>query len=133
MAKTERKELSIGAKTILRYIKSLFISLIITFGSIILFAFIIKWASLGDNVIAPVNLVIKGISVFIGALILVAGKTKGLINGLLFGVIYTLISFLIFSILAGTFVLGLGIIADFAFNGIVGGIAGILGVNIKKK
>ena len=119
-------------KKVLKYIKSIFVSLIITFACIILFAFIIKWASLSDKVIAPVNLVIKGISVFAGVLMLTKGGEKGLFKGLIFAVVYTLISFTIFSSLAGNFVLGLGIVADFGFNAVVGILSGILGVNIKK-
>lgn len=132
-AKIEKKERSESIKLIFKYFKALLASLIITFSSIILFALIIKWASLSDNVIVPVNLVIKAVSVFVGALILTKAQTKGLLNGLIYGIVYTLISFTIFSALAGTFVIGLAILSDFAFNGVVGGIAGILGVNIKKK
>lgn len=132
-AKTERKEKTEGLKVVLSFLKSIFISLIITFASVILFAFIIKWASLGDGIIAPVNLVIKGLSVFVGALIFCRSKSRGILKGGLYGVIYTIISFSIFSILAGAFEIGLGLISDFAFNIIIGAIAGVLGVNIKSK
>ena len=131
--KTKTKIQSEGTIKILKFLKSLFVSLIITFAGIIIFAFIIKWADLPDGCITPVNLVIKGLSIFAGALVLTKGSTKGLVNGLIFGLIYTLISFVIFSILAGTFVLGLGIVADFAFAIVVGIISGIIGVNIKTK
>ena len=125
-AKTERKEKSEGTITILKYVKSLFISLIITFASIILFAFVIKWVGLSDSVITPVNLVIKALSVFIAVLVLTKNKTRGLIKGISFAIVYTFASFIIFSILAGEFVLGLGLVADFAFNIIVGAITGLL-------
>lgn len=130
--KAEKKERTAGSIFVFKYIKALMLSLIVTFASIILFAFIIKWASLPDSVISPVNLVIKGVSVFLGALVLTKGGNKGLLKGFLFGALYTLLSFVIFSCLAGTFVLGLGLIADIAFAGIMGAVAGILGVNIKK-
>lgn len=131
--KTKSKERSEASLAILKYIKSLLISLIITFACIILFAFIIKWSSLPDSVISPVNLVIKGVSVFVGALVLTKSSTKGIVKGLIFSVIYSLVSFSVFSILAGEFILGLGLVADFAFTAVVGAIAGIIGVNIKKK
>ncbi len=131
--KTKNKERSEGTLILLRYLKSLFISLIITFGCIIIFAFVIKWASLPDSVISPVNLVIKGISVFFGVFVLTKASTKGLVNGIIFACLYTLLAFTIFSLLAGTFVLGFGLLADFAFTAVVGAIAGIIGVNVKKK
>lgn len=130
--KTQYKERTEGGKTILRYVKAMLISLIITFACIIIFAFVIKYANLNDNVIAPVNLVIKGLSIFVGAFVLTKGGSRGLLNGMLFAVIYTIIAFAVFSILAGTFVLGLGLIADFAFAVVVGGIGGLLGVNRKR-
>ncbi len=130
---TKTKTNSQNTVAILKYLRSLFVSLIITFASIILFAFIIKWAGLDDNVISPVNLVIKGVSVLVGALILTKGASKGLINGIVFALVYTLVCFTIFSILAGTFALGLGLVSDFAFTAVCGGLAGIIGVNIKKK
>ena len=130
--KTEKKERSEGAIKILKYFKSLLISLIITFAAIIIFAFVIKWANLPDSVITPVNLVIKAVSVFFGAMILTKGSNKGLLNGLIFALVYTLMAFTIFSILAGEFSLGLGLVADFGFTAIVGVIGGIIGVNIKK-
>ena len=131
-SKTEKKEVSVGTKIIFGYVKALMLSLIITFASIILFAFIIKWANLSDEVISPVNLVIKAVSVFVGAFVFTRGQTKGLLKGFLFAVLYTLVAFVIFSSLAGTFVLGLGLVADFAFTGLVGAIAGVVGVNSKK-
>ena len=132
-AKTERKEKTAGGIFVLKCIKALMVSLIITFACIIIFAFIIKWANLPDSVISPVNLAIKGISVFSGALILTKRSTKGIFKGFLFAIIYTLVAFTIFSSLAGEFVLGLGLISDFAFAGVVGAIAGILGANLKGK
>ena len=65
--KTQTKTKSEGLVKVLKYIKSLFVSLIITFGLIILFAFIIKWVDLPDAYITPVNLVIKALSVFFGS------------------------------------------------------------------
>jgi len=131
-AKTERKEKSEGTITILKYVKSLFISLIITFASIILFAFIIKWASLPDGVITPVNLVIKGLSVFAGVLVLTKNTSKSLIKGVVFAILYTLLAFTIFSCLAGTFVLGFGLVSDFAYSIAVGIIASCIRALRKK-
>ena len=131
--KSKYKEKTEGSKIVLKYIKAMLISLIITFAGIIIFAFVIKYANLSDSIIAPVNLVIKGVSIFLGAFVLTKNGSKGLLNGMFFAIIYTLIAFSVFSILAGTFVLGLGLIADFAFAIVVGGIGGLLGVNLKHK
>lgn len=120
-------------KNIFRYIKAFFISLIITFACIILFAFIIKWASVPDNVISPVNMAIKAISVFFGVLILTKGSSKGLLQGVLFAGVYTVLAFVIFSLLAQSFSFGLGLVADIAFACVVGAIGGVIGVGIENR
>lgn len=118
---------------IFRYLKALFVSLIITFALIIIFAFVIKWASLDDKFISPVNMAIKGLSVFFGAMVLTKNSSKGILQGLLFAGLYTIFAFTIFSILAQKLTLGLGLVADLAFSLVVGAIGGILGVNLHKK
>ena len=129
---TQKQNEGIIKQNIFRYLKALFVSLIITFACIILFAFIIKWASLPDKVISPVNMAIKAISVFFGAMVLTRNSTKGMLQGLLFAGIYTILAFTIFSILAQNLTLGLGLIADLAFAVVVGAIGGAVGVNVKK-
>ncbi len=130
---TQKQNEGIIKQNIFRYLKALFVSLIITFACIILFAFIIKWASLPDKVISPVNMAIKAISVFFGAMVLTKNSTKGMLQGLLFAGLYTLLAFIIFSILAQKLTLGLGLVADLAFAVVVGAIGGMVGVNVKKK
>ena len=130
---TQKQNEGIIKKNIFRYLKALFVSLIITFACIILFAFIIKWASLPDKMISPVNMAIKAISVFFGAMVLTKNSTKGMLQGLLFAGLYTLFAFIIFSILAQKLTLGLGLVADLAFAIVVGAIGGMVGVNVKKK
>lgn len=129
---TQKQNEGIIKQNIFRYLKALFVSLIITFACIILFAFIIKWASLPDKVISPVNMAIKAISVFFGAMVLTRNSTKGMLQGLLFAGIYTILAFTIFSILAQKLTLGIGFIADLAFAVVVGAIGGAVGVNVKK-
>lgn len=130
---TQKQNEGIIKQNIFRYLKALLVSLITTFACIILFAFIIKWASLPDKVISPVNMAIKAISVFFGAMVLTKNSTKGMLQGLLFAGLYTLLAFIIFSILAQKLTLGLGFVADLVFAVVVGAIGGMVGVNVKKK
>ena len=72
---------------------------------ILVLAFLLKFTSIPDNVISPINQVIKGVSVFLGVFIgLKKSKEMGLLSGLLIGIIYTLIAFFVFSLLAGSFI-----------------------------
>gem|GEM_PF-4837126 len=55
---------------IISYIKACVISLIITLVLILVFALILKFTSVPNSAIAPINMMIKAISVAIGAIIL---------------------------------------------------------------
>lgn len=116
---------------VLDFAKGMIVALLISLTLVILFAFCLKWFSLEDSFIVPITLVIKGISVLIGSLIAVKGSSKGLVKGLCFGAIYIVFAFIIFSILAGSFSLGVSSLLDFAFATLLGGIVGIVKVNRK--
>jgi len=113
-------------------IKGIIVSFIITFSSIILFAFLIKWFNFSDTIISPVNLAIKGISIVVGAYIFTRKGNKGIIKGGLFGLLYISIAFILFSLLAGSFNLNIGFVLDLLFGLIVGAVIGIIGANTKK-
>ena len=114
------------------FVKGLIVAFIITFSCIILFAFIIKLACLNDSIISPINLVIKALSVFVGSFVFVKKSNRGLIKGVLFATVYTLVAFIIFSILVGSFNFSFGLVLDLLFTSAVGGFAGIIGVNTKR-
>ena len=114
---------------ILSFFKGLIVSLMISFGLVILFAFCLKWFSISEKYIFAGTIAIKAISVFLGALIAIKGKSRGLLKGLLFGLIYITLAFLLFSFLSGSFVFDNQTILDFVSASIVGGIVGIIKVN----
>ena len=100
---------------------------------VLVFAFLLKFTNISDSAIAPVNQVIKGVSIFLGVFIgLRKCKELGLVSGLLIGFIYTLVAFLVFSILSGSFTFDLSLLTDAVFGAIIGAICGIICVNIKK-
>ena len=114
------------------FLKAISISLIISFALVIVFALAIKYLLLPDATIVPVNLVIKAISVSLGTIIFTKERVSGLKKGLLFGLLYTAISFLLFSAISAKFELDYTIILDMLFSMAVGAIVGIIHVNIKK-
>ncbi len=111
------------------FFKGLLVATLLSLGFVILFAFCMKWFMIADEFIAPITLVIKGVSVISGSAIAIKGKSKGLIKGMMFGVIYILLAFVVFSMLAGTFSIGLNTLLDVAFASLLGGIVGIVKVN----
>lgn len=113
------------------FLKGIIIASLCSLALIILFAFIIKWFDIADAYLNLITLSIKALSVVIGSIFAVKGKEKGLFKGASFGLIYVIVAFVIFSILAGSFNLGLGFVLDLAFASLLGGIVGIIKVNRK--
>lgn len=119
---------------LLAIIKGSLIALCISLVGILIFAFILKFASISDKAIRPINQIIKGISVLIGVFVAMRKVDKmGLVGGLLIGLVYTILAFVVFSILDGNFEFNLTLLNDLLFGGIMGAICGIIAVNVKKR
>ena len=100
---------------------------------VLVFAFLLKFTNIPESTIMPVNQVIKGLSIFIGVFVgLKKSKELGLLNGLLIGLFYTIIAFLIFACLGGVLKLDITFLTDILFGGVMGAICGIICVNLKK-
>lgn len=113
--------------------KGVAVGLCVSLVGILLFAFILRFTSISDKVIAPVNQVIKGVSIFLGVFVgLRKHKQLGLLNGILIGLLFTIVAFLVFSILDGAFCFDRTLLNDIVFGSIIGAICGIICVNLKK-
>lgn len=118
---------------ILSIIKGTVISVAITLILILAFALIIRFLSIPEVAIFPVNQVIKSVSIFIGLLVITKGaKEKGLIKGLLLGLLYFILNFVIFSILQQSFTITMSNVYDLLLTTLMGGILGLIAVNIGK-
>lgn len=117
----------------LSIVKGSLIALCVSLIGILIFAFCLKFTSLSDKLILPINQVIKGFSIFLGVFFgLKKRKEMGLVSGLLIGFIYTIVAFIVFSILNGAFSFDHTLLNDIIFGAIIGGICGIICVNLKK-
>lgn len=118
--------------TISRIVKGIGISLVITIISLIIFAIILTYTSVGENVIKPVTMLITAISILVGSSIENTKiKKNGLMNGAIIGLFYTLVIYIMSSILNWEFSINAQSII-MAIIGIVFGIlGGIIGVNKK--
>ena len=122
-----------GSPFIGSIIKGTMVALCISLLLVLVFAFLLKFTNIPDSAINPVNQVIKGASILAGVFIgLKKSKELGLVSGLLIGFIYTILAFLVFSILSGHFVFDTTLLTDIVFGAVIGAICGIISVNIKK-
>lgn len=113
-------------------IKGSLFSLIITLVAVLIFGIVIKLTSISNEIIMPINQVIKVLSIFFGIIFSFKTKQFGAIKGLLVGLIYTLLSLFIFLIIGGT-LKGSFNYLDFIFGAILGTISGIVSVNTGKR
>ncbi len=114
-------------------IRGLLVSISISLIAILVFAVFLRFVSLPDIVIKIINQVIKVLSILFGVkATLKKDKSKGLIKGIASGVLYTITSYLVFSVLIASFNFGLSFLYDIIFSALVGLICGVIFVNAKR-
>lgn len=130
MKQTRQSE---NKKMIMACLKGAFVSVCLSLVCILVFAFIIKLTNMSENLIKPINQVIKIISIFAGTTFtLKKNPQKELICSMLVGLLYTLLAFVIFSILNGKFSFGVSVLIDAIFGTILGAICGVICKVVKK-
>ena len=122
------------AKTMaLEIIKGVLAAVAFTIIAVLIFAVILKSSPEAESAIPAFNVIIKILSVVLGSFFALKTKDKGWLRGLLTGVGYMVLGFLVFSLIDGNFTISWGFLLDLALGAIVGAIAGIILVNLKKK
>jgi len=99
---------------------------------VLVFAFLLRFFAFSDGLITVIIEIIKGASVLGGTIIAMKKcKEMGFLTGLVIGIAFTLLSFTLFSILDSfTFELSRTLLNDLLFGSIIGGISGIIAVNL---
>lgn len=128
------KNLSIKNSNILNLLKGTLVGVSTTLILILLFALLIRFFDISDSWIFPVNQVIKVISLFVGIISMIKLDSKNaFLKGLLLAISYFLLSYIVFSILQGRLAFALTNLYDFLITALMGGIIGIIVVNIKRR
>lgn len=118
-------------QSIFNVLKSVLFSLIISVALILILAVVAKYTDISDKAISAINQVIKVVALLLGILIGVKNQKGGLIIGAIVGLLYTLLSFAIFSAISGQLSFDKVTVFDFLICIAVGAISGILTVNLK--
>ena len=130
MDKIEKNYLSL----IIYSLKGAIIALCVAMVLILVFAFAVKWFALNEGVINPINQIIKIVSIFFGVLgACKVSQNQYLLKGLLVGALFSLISFVLFSMLNNfTFSFTMATIWDMLFSALIGVVCTVA-VYYKKK
>ena len=107
--------------------KGVLCAVIVTLLFILAFALIVQLTGLSNQAISPVMQVVKVICIFVAVIIaLKPAKSKGWLYGALVGLLYMVLTFLIFSLLDGKFTIGFSALNDLLFQTLIGLVSGVI-------
>lgn len=119
-------------KNAIRILKGSITAIILTLILLLIFAALLTYTAIQENVINPVIIVITGVSILVGSSISTLKiKKNGLINGLLVGLIYIITIYVISSIACAGFKINLYATIMIIVGAIMGMVGGVIGVNLK--
>ena len=108
------------------------VSIIITIIGLIIFAGLLTYTSISESTIPTVTIIITIISILIGSSICMSTVRKnGIINGVLIGLIYIGVIYILSSLIEENFALDLKSLIMIIGALIAGAVGGIIGVNRK--
>ena len=116
----------------LNILKGVGIAFVFTIIALTIFSCLLVYTNTSENLIQPVVIGVTGISILLGSFIANRGRKKnGIISGMLVGIIYILLIYIISSVVnEGQFAINMSALIMMAIGIIGGAIGGIIGVNI---
>ena len=122
-----------NAGFLVQLIKSSVLGVLVSVILVLVLAFVLKFVELSDGIITIIDEFIKIISIFVSTLSLVKKSPyKLLYKGAGIGAVYTILTFILFSALRGSYSFGTTLIIDIVLGAVIGIIVAIM-INIFKK
>ena len=116
----------------IRIAKGSGLSIGITLILLFIFALLLTYTNMQENIISPVVIIISAISVLIGSSIsTIKMKKNGLLNGGLVGIVYILTIYILSSVMGAGFNLNMSATIMLIASIVTGMIGGIIGINLK--
>ena len=121
-----------NSNSIIRIFKGSLISIATTLILLIVFATLLTYTNISESTMPTVIIIVTALSILIGSEITTSRiKKNGIANGMLVGMLYVLMLYMVSSIVTKNFSLNNYSIIMIATSVIIGGIGGIIGVNRK--
>jgi len=121
-----------NTNNIIKIIKGSLLSIAISIIALMIFAIFLTYTNVNENAIPTVIIIVTAISILIGSQITTSHiKKNGVINGILVGLIYVVLLYLLSSIVSRNFGVNNYSIIMIATSVAIGGLGGIIGVNRK--
>lgn len=112
-------------------IKSVLTALLCSVFFTAIFALLLRVCPMGNGGITIVTQVLKGLALILGVLLFVRER-KGLVKGGIVGLLFAMLGYLTFAALGGGLDLSWLILAELLLFATVGGLSGLVAVNVKK-
>lgn len=123
---------NMNENNIIKILKGSAISIIITLIGLLIYSIILSYTSVAETTMPVTIIIISAISILIGSTLSTSNiKKNGIINGMLVGLIYIAIIYLLSSIVTGNFLLNITSIIMIITSVLTGALGGIIGVNKK--
>ncbi|MBO4823093.1 MAG: TIGR04086 family membrane protein [Clostridia bacterium] len=107
--------------------KGVLCAVVVTLLFILGFALLVQLTGISNNVIAPVMQVVKVICIFVAVAIAIKpAKSKGWLYGALVGLLYMVLTFVIFAMIDGKFTVGISALSDLLFQVLVGMVSAVI-------
>lgn len=121
-----------NGENIKKILKGSAFSIIITLIGLLIYSIILSYTSVAESTMPTIIIIITGISILIGSTISTSNiKKNGIVNGMLVGLIYITLIYLLSSIITGNFLLNINSIIMIIVSVLTGAVGGIIGVNMK--
>lgn len=118
-------------RSVFNIIRCLLFSLIASIVLILILSIVAKYTDIDEKTISAINQVIKVVALLLGIFIGFKGQKGGFMVGAIVGLLHTLITFAVFSLISGELDFGDVTFYDFLIGIGVGAVSGILTVNLK--
>ena len=113
-------------------VKTVIVAVVLSLLLVLAFAGIVTVFEMDAYFVDIFNMVIKGASVFLAVLICFRLPHNGWLRGVICGVVFALISYLVYGLISNSLCISPGLFADAALGGACGLVGGILSVNSKR-
>ena len=118
------------AAHLLQIVKAVVLAVLFCLVAVLIFSLVLKFASLSDSVIKPVNQFIKVFAILFGCFFALRGE-KGWLKGIAVGLLTVMLTCLVFAMVGGDFSMSWLIVAELAFGAVAGLLSGIIAVNVR--
>ena len=118
------------AAHLLQIVKAVVLAVLFCLVPVLIFSLVLKFASLSDSVIKPVNQFIKVFAILFGCFFALRGE-KGWLKGIAAGLLTVMLTYLVFAMVGGDFSMSWLIVAELAFGAVAGLLSGIIAVNVR--